>query len=97
MSITSFSTPDSSFKTEFINCTSCTITGTYGLDVWLYDDSAFTSWSDTITTSSTELEQTLKSRYSSYTLRMKCNIDSILNVDNTGDKSNWACCLRDLT
>ena len=47
--ITSFGSPDSSAKTEFISCSSCddansTGTGNFGVSVWLYDDSAFTTW-----------------------------------------------------
>ena len=50
--ITSFGSPDSSLKTEFINCSSCTdldmylttYTPNYGLSVYIYDDPAFTTW-----------------------------------------------------
>ena len=95
--ITSWQTPDNSFKTTFIDCDSdCSVAGTYGLYVWLYEDTAFSNWLNALS-NPTEDEKTYRDSMSSYTLAMKCNITEIDSNDSTGNKSGFGCCLQDLS
>ena len=98
--ITTWETPDAAFKTTFIDCnTNCSVdaTGIYGLDVWLYEDPAFTNWQNTIASGPTEDEKTYRDSMSSYTLAIYCNIEVIESNDATGNKSGFGCCLQDLS
>ena len=72
MALSTFNTnPDSSLKTELV-ATVNDGTDNYGLSVWIYDDTAnYTSWEATLSTSE---EKALAKVYSSYMMKMNCNI-----------------------
>lgn len=86
--LTSFAS--ASGETKFIECTSCTDVepnGTYGMKVWIYNDSngAFTNWANTISDSSPLVEQMFKKRYDTYTLKIECDLSTITYHSNTYD------------
>ena len=87
-----FSTsPSSEFMTLFAWDDS-----TYGLRVWLYDDPTFTNWhADRAAEADTERttkETGYMDDYSSYTIKMECNIS---NVNGVVASAGYGCCLRD--
>lgn len=89
MALSSFATPSDSFKTELVAAVN-TGTDTYGLNVWIYDDTTnYTAW--TATLSSAE-EKALAKVYSSYMMKMSCDISTLNSV--TGDSlAGSGCCI----
>ncbi len=93
--------PGADFKTEFIKKTDAD--NNYEFSTWLYADSAFTNWSASITssTSATENEKEYVTAYSSYTLRMFCNITKItvdgVTYDVQKNRAGSGCCIRDFS
>jgi len=82
--------PSDEFKTVFIN------QSTFGLSVWLYQDSMFDTWY-AARAAEDENERTTKEtgymdEYSSYTIKMQCNIS---DVNGIVAGANYGCCLRD--
>ena len=67
----------------------------YEVSTWLYADTAFDTWKDTVEKSGTENQKELALQYSSYTLRMYCNIKKIDGKDYQQNRTNSGCCLRD--
>jgi len=59
--VTGWSSPSNDRLTTFISCSACTDdpTGDYGMKVWIYNDDAgvFTNWANTISISSSDIEQ----------------------------------------
>ena len=89
----SFSTsPSDAFKTSF----GWDSDSTYGLEVWLYEDPTFDAWSAD-RAAEDEATRTTKETgdmndYSSYTIKMRCNIS---DVNGVVAGANYGCCLRD--
>ena len=84
--------PKASEKTVFINVDDGR--EKYGLTTWLYADDGFETWK---TTASTKAEKSLANEYSSYTIKMFCDISQIKLYDDLFGKVGFGCCLRDLT
>ena len=92
MALSSFNTsPNDSFKTTLV-ADVATGTDTYGLSVWIYDDTAnYTAWTATLSSSE---EKALAKVYSSYMMKMTCNITTLNSVsDDT--RAGSGCCIQD--
>ncbi len=93
--------PGEAFKTEFIKKSDAD--NDYEFSTWLFADTAFDNWSETIGSSSsaTENEREYKENYSSYTLRMYCNVTKItvdgVTYDITKNRAGSGCCIRDFS
>lgn len=92
------STNEDLSRTIFINDTSVPATTNSKLFVYIYEDSAFGNWITAINTRGdlTDLEKIIIDEYSSYTLRIFCDITVIGGLDNTNSKTSSGCCLRDM-
>lgn len=88
-------------RNKIIDCTGPGCLGTdsddFGITVWLYQNTAFTVWSDLREASDdrTEDEKTYIDNQSDYTIAIECNITSIDENLTDGGKSNFGCCLQD--
>ena len=92
MALSSFNTsPDASLMTTLV-ATVSNGTDNYGLSVWIYDDtSSYTAWTATLNTAE---EKALAKVYSSYMMKMNCNITTLNSV--TGDtRAGSGCCIQD--
>ena len=77
MALSSFAAPNDSFKTTLVADVG-TGTDTYGLSVWIYDDTTnYTAWTATLSSSE---EKALAKVYSSYMMKMSCNITTLNSV-----------------
>ena len=93
--------PGDDFKTNFIQKSDAD--NDYELSTWLFADSAFTNWSESVNSSSsaTEEEKEYVTAYSAYTLRMYCNIKKItvdgITYDLRKNRAGSGCCIRDFS
>ena len=73
------------------------------MSTWLYSDSGFDAWTSAVksSSSSTENEKEWVDSYSSYVLRIFCNITKIevnsVVYDKTNNRAGSGCCIRDKT
>jgi len=70
----------------------------YEMSVWLYADSAWDKWvaeKSASTATPTENEKEFMNNYSSYTLRIKCDITKVAGTTYTANRAESGCCLRD--
>lgn len=84
------------FKTEFLKFADAS--NEYEMSVWLYADTDFDRWKAAVQATSaspTESEKEYANSYSSYTLRIYCNIKEVANIDHTSNRVESGCCLRD--
>lgn len=104
MSLQTFSVtdPGDSFKTEFIKVADDN--NQYEMTTWLFADGAFDTWKGTVESNSaaTENEKEFVLDYSTYTLRMKCDVTKITTaagvlVDSSSNRAGSGCCIRDKT
>ena len=76
------------------------VDNTMKLYVYLYSDNAWDTWVAAINASdhvTTENEKVYMDEYSSYSIRMYCNITVIGGLTSTDSKTSSGCCLRDLS
>ena len=91
MALSSFSAPNDTFKTELV-ATVSTGTDNYGLSVWIYDDTTnYEAWTATLSSSE---EKALAKVYSSYMMKMSCNITTLNSVSDD-NRAGSGCCIQD--
>ena len=90
--------PAASFKTEFLKSTDGDSNNTYEMSVWLYADTAFSTWKakvDDAANTPTEDEKVFAYDYSDYTIAIKCDVTKVAGNDNAANRAESGCCLRD--
>ena len=97
-SLTTFnqSPNDTTEKTEFLKLSDTN--NDYEMSVWLYGDTAFSTWAagvDDSTKSPTENEKEFATDYSDYVLRIFCNVTKVATFDYNSNRAESGCCLRD--
>ena len=67
----------------------------YSVNVWLYADTAFSTWVAAFDNSETEDEKNFRDEYSDYMMRMRCDITAVDSIVDLVNRAGMGCCLWD--